>query len=520
MAVSTRSSAGGASAQSKSTNQGLSRVSSKKSKQTKGAPKTANEIVKSGRKSAKRNVPSTDSDGEDADDELHPTDCSPPLKRRRKEARPLAGRPRSKSKEGSEYDSPGTDSATVPGKSGTSPQRVGPKRMPKRDKEASTKSGISTGSKAFRPHDPSGSTPATAPEQVDELSSSLSELTTSDGSPLPLPARPLPPGPEALRVDEQLPPVPQKEEDSSIIPASEPESVVPASQADSVPLASQCSSIVPASVSGSSQVMDVSCTQEDAKVGDGEELLPVTQPETTQATTPGQPNGLTQEALESFSMEESLPRSAMDTQTSGEAAGEEQDRLSYVTDEHGNENVPPTQEDAPAFALPLFNDPGDLRPAVSNDGFIPPAPVMKDLDVFSQSQPYSSQGGTQRDWPSSSQMSIVSSGGQVSPSRPTSFRYPLLPGSSSNDAAQRQFPRFESPFAQNVGTSRAVPNTKRNFALGVGALQFDEPGQVPSLPFPPPFPPQSPNPSAVEHPSDVEGEHEIIVPDDQPYQQL
>ncbi|KAG9039846.1 hypothetical protein FS837_000909 [Tulasnella sp. UAMH 9824] len=448
MTVSTRSSSSGAGAQSKSTKQGLSGIS-KKSKRAHGSSKPANETVRSGRKSGKRNVPSTDSDGEDADDELHPTDCSPPV----------------------------------------------------------------------RPHDPSGSTPAVAPDRVDELSSSLSELTTSDGSPLPLAALPLPPAVPPL--DEQLPSVPQKEDDSSIIPASEPESVVPASQADSAPLASQCSSIVPASVSGSSQVMDVSCTQpEDAEVGVGDELVPVTQPDTTQATTSAQQNGLTQEALESFSMEESLPRSAMETQTSGDPAAE-QDRLSYVTDEDGHENVPSAQEDPPVFGLPLFNDGIDWQPAVPNEGFIPPAPVMKDLDVFSQSQPYSSQGGTQRDWTSSSQMSIVSSGGQVSPNRPTSFRYPLLPGSSSNDAAQRHFPRFESPFAQNVGTSRAVPNTKRNFALGVDALQFDEPGQVPSLAFPPPFPPpQSSDPSVVEHPSDAEGEHEIVVPDDQHYQQL
>ncbi|KAG8893729.1 hypothetical protein FRC01_013388, partial [Tulasnella sp. 417] len=405
-----------------------------------------------------------------------------------------------------------TENAAVPGKSGTNPQRAAPKRIPKRDKESSTKSGISTGSKILRPHDPSGPTPANVPDQVDELSSSLSELTTTEGSPLPLPAQPLPAAAEPLVT------APQREEeleDSSIIPVSEPESVVPASQPDSAPLASQSSSIVPASVSGgSSQVMDVSCTQEEEDagvVGDAAELAPVTQPESTQATTPGQPNGLTQEALETFSMEESLPRSAMDTQTSGDAAAEEQDRLSYVTDEDGNENVPLTQEDPPAFALPLFHDGNDWRPALPSDGFMPPAPVMKDLDVFSQSQPYSSQGGTQRDWPSSSQMSLVSSsGGQVSPNRPTSFRYPLLPGSSSNDAAQRQFPRFESPFAQAVGTSRAVPNTKRNFALGVGALQFDEPGLVPSLAFPPPFPPpQSSDPPSVENPSDAEGEHEL-----------
>ncbi|KAG8974722.1 hypothetical protein FRC05_006882 [Tulasnella sp. 425] len=218
-------------------------------------------------------------------------------------------------------------------------------------------------------------------------------------------------------------------------------------------------------------------------------------------------------------MEESLPHSAMDTQTSKGAADE--DRLSYVTDENEGENVPLTQEDPPALTLPLFNDAGDWQPPVPDDGFLPPAPVMKDLDVFSQSQPYSSQGGTQRDFPSSSQMSIVSSGGQVSPSRPQSFRYPLLAGSSLNDVSQRPILNFESPFAQTLGTSRAVPNTKRNFALGADAIQFDDPGHVPSLAFPPPFPPpQSSDSFIMDHPIDAEGEHEVVLPDDQPYQQL
>lgn len=52
--------------------------------------------------------------------------------------------------EGSECDSPATDGASVPGKSRTNRQRVAPKRIPKRDNEASTKSGLSTGSKTVR----------------------------------------------------------------------------------------------------------------------------------------------------------------------------------------------------------------------------------------------------------------------------------------------------------------------------------------------------------------------------------
>lgn len=102
--------------------------------------------------------------------------------------------------------------------------------------------------------------------------------------------------------------------------------------------------------------MDLSCTQDadagegDAD-GDGEHNLPL--PQTTQTTTLGQQNGLTQEALESFSMEESLPHSAMDTQTSKGAADE--DRLSYVTDENEGEHVPLTQEDPPSLTLPLVS---------------------------------------------------------------------------------------------------------------------------------------------------------------------
>lgn len=104
--------------------------------------------------------------------------------------------------------------------------------------------------------------------------------------------------------------------------------------------------------------MDLSCTQ-DADAGEGEEdgdgegedNLPL--PQATPTTTLGPQNGLTQEALESFSMEESLPHSAMDTQTSKGAADE--DRLSYVTDENEGENVPLTQEDPPALTLPLVS---------------------------------------------------------------------------------------------------------------------------------------------------------------------
>lgn len=533
MTVATRSSAGGTSAQSSSTKPGPSGAPSKKSKKTHTSPKISNEISRSSRRSGKRNVLSTssDQDGEDADDELHPTDCNPPpLKRRRKETRPAADHERSESNAsnirsnsikqgGPGHGSPTTDGGRVPGNSGTNTQRLPPKRMPKRDKQPPGKSGTNTVSIAVRPHDVSGPATAMKPEQVDDLSSSLSELTTSDGSPLPLPALTLPLA--APDTDEQVSSVLQKEE-NSFLHASEPESVVPASQADSAPLASQESSIVPASVSGSSQVMDLSCTQDadagegDAD-GDGEHNLPL--PQTTQTTTLGQQNGLTQEALESFSMEESLPHSAMDTQTSKGAADE--DRLSYVTDENEGEHVPLTQEDPPSLTLPLFNDAGDWQPPVPDDGFLPPAPVMKDLDVFSQSQPYSSQGGTQRDFPSSSQMSIVSSGGQVSPSRPPSFRYPLLAGSSLNDVSQRSVSKFESPFAQTLGTSRAVPNTKRNFALGADAIQFEDPGHVPSLAFPPPFPPpQSSGAFTMDHPIDAEGEHEVVLPDDQPYQQL
>ncbi|KAG9019107.1 hypothetical protein FRB90_006421 [Tulasnella sp. 427] len=591
MTVSTRSSAGGRSAQSQSSRSSRA-VTSTKPKRKLTSPNPPDETGANRLRSGKRNVPSTDSDAEDADDELHPTVYSPPSKRRRRDLPPAGiGVPTSSDisaplsfnakqtkiknskanpDEGSADESL-TNPSAVRNKRGANPQRSSSKARLKRDKGALNQGGTSADLIGVRSHVISELAVRTAPEQVDYFSSSLSELSTTEpeGSPLPLPAAALPPQALYPNDGQMLSTIP-KGDDSIIVPASDPESEGPASRAGSIPLGSREGSIVPASVSGSSQVMDLSNTQ-DESVGEGERIASGTQP--TRPTVLDLQKGLTREALGSFSMEESLPRSAMDTQTSEDVAGDDRDRLSYVTedDEKGSalpappalggapsfsdhpsgmdtqtskgateddrlsyvtdedENEPPAQDNLRPLDAPLASDCnifsifGDFpgwAPRPADDGFLPPAPVMKDLDVFSQSQPYSSQGGTQRDFGSSSQMSMMSSGGLVSPPRPPSFRYPLLPGPSPGDSAQRSLPRFESPFAQSMGTARAVPNTKRNFAMGVDAIQFDDPGQV-GMAFPPPLPPPYLSDPMIPGPSKnaAEGD-ETLPPDDQAYRQL
>lgn len=102
MTVTTRSSAGGASAQSHSTTPGSTmfafifsscseliltihsnRTSTRKPKKTRSQWTPEASTAGSGRRGGKRNIPSRDSDGEDdidADDEQHPPECSPPVR--------------------------------------------------------------------------------------------------------------------------------------------------------------------------------------------------------------------------------------------------------------------------------------------------------------------------------------------------------------------------------------------------------------------------------------------------------